>query len=333
MTTYYVATTGDNGNAGTSEGAAWADLGYAVTQATANGDVIYVKAGTYTLTTSTAGAGGPVNTTSNTRLCIDVYTTTPGDGVGIAEINCGAIGSITVVDVENGFNQFSVVSGIRVDANGNASVTGFSGQANMYGFYDRCEAVDCATGFNRCAGSGCLANGCATGFSGAFRMSQSVAVDCTTGFNYTDEYRTGGTGNIAIRCTTGFDNRFYNTIRGCVAVACGTGFNTNNIGQTIHDCLAASCTSYGFNTRTDTVLFRCAGYDNASDLNATPFVNKSFLSLAADPFADAAGDNYSIADAALRGVAVSPFGQSLGLYRTFGDPGGGVAAVHPLGGA
>jgi len=45
--TYYVTTSGSNGNTGLSEGQAWLTLTYAVAQISA-GDVIYVKAGTYT---------------------------------------------------------------------------------------------------------------------------------------------------------------------------------------------------------------------------------------------------------------------------------------------
>ena len=49
-TTYYVATTGNNGNAGTSTGSAWATLTYAMggSSPVTAGDTVYVNAGIVT---------------------------------------------------------------------------------------------------------------------------------------------------------------------------------------------------------------------------------------------------------------------------------------------
>ncbi len=56
-TTYYISTTGDNGNDG-SIGNPWATLAYAATQATSPGDTIHVTAGEYTETNyATVGVG------------------------------------------------------------------------------------------------------------------------------------------------------------------------------------------------------------------------------------------------------------------------------------
>ena len=58
MTDYYVTTSGSDSNSGTSEGAAFATLGKAGSVATTSGDNIYVKSGTYDLTTSTVDVAG-----------------------------------------------------------------------------------------------------------------------------------------------------------------------------------------------------------------------------------------------------------------------------------
>lgn len=63
MTTYYVSTSGNNGNSGTSTGAAWATIQYAVNTIAA-GDVIRVLSGTYTevVVISSSGTDGSEKT-------------------------------------------------------------------------------------------------------------------------------------------------------------------------------------------------------------------------------------------------------------------------------
>lgn len=56
-TVYYVATTGNDGTGDGSSGTPWLTVGYAVTQATA-GDTIFVKAGSYTISTQVAVGTG-----------------------------------------------------------------------------------------------------------------------------------------------------------------------------------------------------------------------------------------------------------------------------------
>lgn len=58
MTDYYVTTSGSDSNNGLSEANAFATPGYACGQATVSGDIIYIKAGTYNLTSTTANISG-----------------------------------------------------------------------------------------------------------------------------------------------------------------------------------------------------------------------------------------------------------------------------------
>jgi len=71
---YFVATTGNNGNAGTSEAAAWATIAYAATRAMA-GDIVYVKAGDYGNELVVVGNSG----TSNAPIRFEGYRVSPGD--------------------------------------------------------------------------------------------------------------------------------------------------------------------------------------------------------------------------------------------------------------
>lgn len=74
--TYYVATTGNNGAAG-SEAAPWATIQYAIDNA-ADDDLIYVKGGNYAEAANTYLA---VDDTQNLKdITVEGYTTTPGDG-------------------------------------------------------------------------------------------------------------------------------------------------------------------------------------------------------------------------------------------------------------
>ena len=87
MTTYYVdGAVGNDGNAGTSEGAgnAWATIDHAMNTVAA-GDKVFVKAtGTYSETPvmDTVGA-------SNNPITFEGYTTTPGDN---GKVTVDAIG-------------------------------------------------------------------------------------------------------------------------------------------------------------------------------------------------------------------------------------------------
>ena len=186
MATYYVTTSGSNAAAGTSEGAAWADPGYAASIMTV-GDLCYVKAGTYTLTTSTPGAGGPVVLLANKRIYFEGYSTTPGDRplVGSGNqpvVDAGAITGIAIFLMDGDIastNGWQYISNFKVDGQGNAGVTGID--LVNYGYCINCDAVDCTVkGFDSLAVN-CRAEGCGVGFIQP--AVQCVSVNCTTGFS------------------------------------------------------------------------------------------------------------------------------------------------------
>jgi len=83
MATYYVdVAVGNDSNLGTSEGAgnAWASIGKACQTATADGDVVWIKAsGEYVAEDGSTDSIGQVITATN-YIIFEGYTTTPGDG-------------------------------------------------------------------------------------------------------------------------------------------------------------------------------------------------------------------------------------------------------------
>ena len=134
MATYYISTSGNNGNDGSS-GSPWATLSYAISQVTIFGDIIHVNAGTYPAITtqmllsngvSIEGAGRSITTIpltySGGRPCIKAESygywgntsygnqhisgikftgsTTPGNPVGIAAIGINFRSNVWIYDCE-----------------------------------------------------------------------------------------------------------------------------------------------------------------------------------------------------------------------------------------
>ena len=89
-TEYYVDPgSGSDGNAGTSDGAAWATLDHAlnnITRDTTNGDRINIKAGTALTLSANLDTGTYGSGSNSAPLVIQGYTSTAGDG-GICVIN------------------------------------------------------------------------------------------------------------------------------------------------------------------------------------------------------------------------------------------------------
>lgn len=328
MATYYVTTSGSNGNAGTSEGTAWADLGYAVTQATASGDVIYIKAGTYTMTTATPGASGPIVLGTN-KLSIAGYETTPGDNLGTITISAGVVTGITLITLSGGFGSPQQVKNIEVDAVATSN-NGF-GRSGSHGHICDCTASNAGIGFNSVRATRCVADTCSTGFSSCLNMLLCVAIDCGTGTSMPQNSLIAGC--YAINCTTGFSTSFYVALKNCIAVSCVNGFGSASTSPTpLYDCcLAASCTT-GWLTAGSASFLDCAGYNNTADFSGTPFVSDGFISLSSDPFVDSGAGDYQIATSAsdLIGLDISVSSQTFAAYRGLAEAAAGGSVLHPL---
>ena len=128
-TKYYIATTGNNGNDGSS-GSPWATLAYACTQATTAGDTIYVNAGTYTETAQSA-------------LSVGVYIHGAG-ATSIITTNVALSPIIYLSSVSEGTNGNQTISYIQVDGDSTAtSLIYVSGRSNVK--IHHCTFVDAAT--------------------------------------------------------------------------------------------------------------------------------------------------------------------------------------------
>lgn len=328
-TVYYVQTDGNNGNVGTSTGAsnAWADPGYAASQI-ADGDILYIKSGVYTLSSASAGAGGPVVLPAG-FIHIYGYESSPGDGcpsgyAAYPEINCGDItpasGKVVTLAGTSTTEKTQSISYVKVDANGKTTVGIYSANAG-YNIANFCTVVDCVGYSYQVNANHCLAqDGTSYGFFNNACYG-CVASNCdVSGFRSVyiiNCIASGGSGY-------GFYVESSGTLVGCIAVGCGTtGFICTTRLSNAIGCVALSCGAYGFaGGPAKWQLVNCAlpGPGASSIANTSgnyytePTVNIGPISLTTDasPFTSAT-DFRPLATgngALLRAAGLSVYGQS-----------------------
>ena len=130
-TTYYVATTGNNGNAGTSTGSPWATLTYAMggSSPVTQGDTVYVKAGNYGNENIVCTKNG----TQNNLIVVKGYVTTPGDQPIIA-VNKADTSAALVTSAMPTYTGTSRTSGICIDMEGVEYVAMINLQITAYAY-------------------------------------------------------------------------------------------------------------------------------------------------------------------------------------------------------
>lgn len=271
----------------------------------------WIKAGTYLLTTSTPGAGGPLDLGNvfTDGLVVEGYQTTRGDR-----------GTRPLID-SNGETSIEIFRGP-----GNGSLLAINIEIDGTTPSDGCD------GFATCATYSCIARNCHYGM-GLGGHCKSAAYDCTDCFRFPTHafgcYAEGASGNgfnfggqvtrcIAVDCNVGFTNEFnLYSCSNCVAYGCGTGFGTNGAAgsQILVSCIAMNSSGYGFNGggQSRQYFIGCAGYSNTSG-NFSGGVQEGSLTLTADPFVDGANGDFRLNNVAgggavLRGVGIGTFGQ------------------------
>lgn len=292
----------------------------------------YIKAGTYTLTTTTQGPGGPINL-GNAGQAIEGYNTTRGDLGTAPVIDVGSQNTLTVITL-GGSNP--KLTNIKVDGQGNASVTGFS----VNGAYN-CYALDCTTGFTGSNGTQvhkCTTEGCTTGFA-TVRAAQCEAIGGTTGFTGTANVTC--TDCVARACSgIGFSSGS-NTItyNNCIAQGCGgDGFDASTSSSPVFvNCVSTNNGGYGFDIAVRSLMINCAGYNNTSgNLDVTPDQSWGFINLSADPWTsstDLRPNNTAGGGASLRAAGIGPPQQTNNRDRgavQHTDPAGGGTGIGVL---
>lgn len=284
------------------------------------GNTVYIQGATYLMSGSANTSGGPISdTTGGTGL------TAPSFWIGY-QSSRGDLGTRPVLKANaNGLTLLSItaahvtVDNLEVDGN-SGSVTGaiginISSASNIRVSLRRCKATNCPTGFYVAVGSvildRCEASGCGSGGAFVIGAAGITCVNCTskngTGIGFdVSNFATltaclvfGHTGQV------GFNTSQASVMmRNCTASGCGTGFKATSTVGNAHfvNCLAANSSALGFDgggvANLQNRLVNCAGYSNGSGHYSTAeFTNtmvESFQTLAADPFVNAASNDFSL---------------------------------------
>ena len=318
MATYYVTTSGSDSNNGLSEGAAFATPGYAASQATTAGDIIYVKEGTYTISTSTSNVSNGVLSVAS-GVSIQGYKTTIGDKAAkplftstvtgtlannsmvlMNNLDRGSSYNATIDSIELNGGSSGFTYGIQV---GYHQVAAFNCKvSNFYYGIDRkayfCEGYDCTTAFYSCECLGCYAQDCTS-----TAYNSCSVFNCISYNNY--------------RGLTSINTR----IDGFVAYGStqyGVYFPSNRdyAGPPYRNLVVVNSGGYGVTGIVNgQPIFNFAGYNNTNgnlESSSNWLINE--ITLTADPFTNPAGGDWSLnSDAGggelLKSVAmVMPFG-------------------------
>jgi hypothetical protein len=323
-------------------------LNASVGQGNIGGHIAWIKAGTYTMTTTTPGKAGPI-AMINIASVVNGYSATRGDFAGRPVISAGAQTTFAMM-AQTGNNVGLVWRHIEFDGDSNTAVSGpnISGSSNLFidcvfsNFTDTsmfglsmtsagtafaCKASNCYNGFvvtssraHKCWADACSNTGFIIGNSGT--AETCLASDCTgDGF--------AGTGNV-IR------------LRNCTSDGNGgDGFDFTGGGVSLFNCIATNNTGMGFNGAVNiTSLFRCASKTNTG--GRTDISSKydfSPILLTVDPYTDAASDDYSLNNTAgggadLRAAGFPVFGQTdyadIGALQHADPAASGGARPHGL---
>jgi hypothetical protein len=307
MTNYYVDTAlGDDGNAGTSEGAgnAWATIqkGH---DSSGTGNLVYVKAsGTYSEDISIS-----INGTGAAWRRFEGYTTTPGDG-GKVTVDGGSVRANCIDAATAAGDYYRMENFIFQNATGDGVVCDSSST--------RWHFVNCQFDSN--------------GGDGADVNSHVMFLDCTADGNSAVGFHANGTGVMFFNCTSSNNstNQFdLGSIAG-VAVQCtayGAGASDTSVqlnqspnvmyGLTVDNEGAAASTCIGlssmFGHLVDTVLYdgatgvsassagRAAGwvtrnnayFDCTTDTTNITEDDSALLAQTGDPFIDSGSRDYT----------------------------------------
>jgi hypothetical protein len=320
----------------------------AVANKTAGIDV-WQKAGTYTLTSSTANiAGGRVNLSAGGASAANVtkwegYQTTRGDKGTRPVISAGAVTSVTLFTAAQ---LWVVVDNLIFDGNSGASTTGFSVTASRTAVRRLHAQNTTAKGLN--LESGCFAYRCtATGCSGTSaihlgNVSGQVVMNCEAYGNTIHGFNAEALNWTLIRCissgnTGGSTDGFVisstgSTLESCVAYGNGRhGFSFSPLGTIgVTNCVAEGNTNTGFKASSvgqNIFLANCAAVNNSTaNYDTTNLPNRTdCLTGSASYFTDPGSGDFSLNNTAGGGAAaraagtpgVMPRGTTTG-YRDIG---------------
>jgi len=307
MATYYVTTAGSDSNGGTNDTSdAFATPGKASSVATSAGDIVYIKAGTYTLTTATYSvAGGAVQTPTSARVAYIGYETTAGDGCPTGNrpiINAGSVAPAVVISIRT-TGQQQLISNIEVDGN-NQNINGIAGQ-NLYYAYSNCVNCVCRNcdgdaGFVYTSAVGCLSiDNDGHGFSGCRPVYCRAEANTGTGF-YGIPNNAMPTHCIAVdNGDRGFFGSYNILLVNCISDGNGAeGFYCDQVNFCVVNSIATGNTSTGYRMGYYGAIIKCADLGNSARASGTRF-DTSVITISGSPFVSGTLELSNTADGVL----------------------------------
>lgn len=310
---------------------------------------VWIKSGTYTLTTATDGPSGPLLISGfDTGVTLEGYQTTRGDRAARPLIHAGSVTGISNHVIRFGGQRCGNVINMEYDANNGTGNTGGFGSALLFyrcvvrnvsvtngvGFTAasalRCASINCNNGYATSVCYYCIADGCVNGWGQASSGAFNIAMNCTgTGFAMQSSRHSN---SIAYSCLNGFNQ--------AAGAAAGAPICVNNI--------AYGCTQYGYRTDATRALItiNCAGGSNTSG-NSLNTLDDNLIVLTADPFTNAAADDFSTNTTAGGGALLRAAGinwgdgftynqtnyQDVGVFQHQDTGGGGGTGISRARGA
>ena len=325
-------------------GGAMGSPGKAIEIMITTGMRMWIKTGTYTMTTSTPGPAGPVVSASDiVTFKVSGYNSTRGDLNTQSAItnkpvlSAGAITGITLWTFNATSNPSKGLISIVADGNSGASNIGIT--IGTRGIAIGVHAKNCPTkGFSTAGllSVACEADNCGDGFTGGVKLIDCVAHNCA------DDGFVGGSDTVFMNCLAfnnggdGIEVGTRGQISNCISHGnTGHGFRGGGVSTYSVNCVSTDNGSYGFNNFANVI--NCATRNNSlGAFNLVTFETSNIV-LTADPYVNAASDDYRPNDtsgggAELRGKAIADPGQvvttDIGGYQ-HSDPAAGGLLTHP----
>lgn len=301
-----------------------------------SGNDMFIKSGTYTLTSSSANvAGGKIdwtafanNSISNLTV-IEGFGTIPKDLGTTPVINAGAIGSSPTIIAMSTSDKYGIIRNIEVDCNNVASSTAFS-TGNGSAHY--CTARKFATAGFTINTISCILYRCkATQGAGTAAFNGSgTRIFCEAYANTCIGFFDSNAANINCiaylntgASTDGFQVAVSTAVPGssvnCVSYGNGRdGFRNIAIGFYVN-CIAESNVGVGFNATVQTSqarMFACGVFGNGTDVSANMLavqLNVNYLAATSTFFVNAAAGNFAL-NMTLTGGALAKYAGAPGLY-------------------
>lgn len=336
-------------------GGAFASPAIAARYKTAS-NAVYIKAGTYAMTSSSLNvAGGVITENSAGANLWEGYNSTRGD-LGTAPIlqASGALATATLMTL--GSSTGNMIRNIVFDGNSKTAILGFTSASRRCALY-QVTVKNCTNGGILATGNGDCINCTVTNITGG-----TQAVSC--GFAYGCEvysntvvgllvseaaahclvYSNSGASSDGIQAGTEA------VVTNCVMYTNGRdGFrSTGGESGAIINCIAEGNSGWGFNSSTVNLtymLINNAGFNNTSGgVNTTNFTGKNlnFVAGVSSFFVNAASSNFALNNTASAGAAaraagapgVFPLALTTG-YLDIGaaqhqDPAAGGTTIYPI---